>query len=231
MRSRIFSAKCAAHKNILNDFPLCQNQINTGAETTTVTTSTIVLMMTDLQHFMKTLLNNYEGAPPEIVSDNARIVLSSCCCPRACSGCCKTRTTRPLRQQAGLCFALNEANTTTTGTQGEDNRRLTRWESTTTTNQSLHTGTGRGHRSSSFLPLLVASPPPPRRELSNSSTIFAIGSKRRQLRTALLTSRNVSSKSRPPLYRHASLPPIRPKRKQSVEMLDHRPVLVPSASN
>jgi hypothetical protein len=147
--------------------------------------------MTHLQSFMKTLLNNYEGAaPPELVSDNARLlVLSSC---QALVGCYNTAT-----------FAINNEAITQ---EGEDDIRLTRWVSTNKS-QSLTSGTGvRGghHVFSSYLshasPQKRESAPIPKTQLA-----------------ALLASRNPSSTSRPRIYRHASLPPICPRRRQSFE--------------
>jgi hypothetical protein len=155
------------------------------------------MTVTALQSFMKTLLNNYEGAPPEIFSDNARLLQSSC----RVSGCSnkKSRRKKLRRQEA---FDTNEANT-----QGKDNIRLTRWGSTNI--QSPPSGTGRGHKDPfSYLP--PASPQ--RRESSN------ILIPKKQL-APLLTSRNLSCTSIPLLHRHASLPPICPRRTPSLEMV------------
>jgi hypothetical protein len=141
------------------------------------------MTVTALQSFMKTLLDNHEGAQPEVVCDNARLLPSS----YRASGCGSKKSPRKkLRRQEGC--DINE-----TKTQGKNNIRLTRWASTN--NQTLPSGTGRGHPPAS----------PQRRESSN------IVIPKKQL-APLLTSRNPSSTSRPLLYRHASLPPICPSR-------------------
>jgi hypothetical protein len=80
-------------------------------------TTTSTTVMNVLQSFMKTLLNNYEGAPPTIVSDNARVALSSGSCGN------KAPRERRRRQQA---FAIKEANTT----QSDDDKQLSRWAGT-----------------------------------------------------------------------------------------------------
>ena len=150
--------------------------------------------MTDLQSFMKILLNNHEGgAPPEIVSDNARVLLSA---SRRASGSCNKVPRSRLQRRQQTPFAINETNT-----QGEENMRLTRWVSTSPTPQTRRT----------------------------ASNIVVIPAKITRLAAPpLRTSRKSSSTSRPRLYRHASLPPICPTRKQSVEL--NLSVLAPTAS-